>query len=530
MKTHLVPSKSFLLSSAIAFSVLSISPVHAKASESFKGAVYEVSNGSYIDFRGISTLGELDRIVAEDRWDGINAADVLREFSKFNGVNGSPALREIWRNVLLGDFSGLRMNGSNEQARLMAERLRILNRLGFFDEAVRLYQQAAGKKAIPETMARQGVESLALSGSADGTCLEVLMASKYLAGSEWTQNAALCAAYFNDDQRANALYEQVGKEAGSGFRAVFKAIQNRSGGSVQPNIPALWRTLLLASGANLSPQTLGSSDAMTLAAISANPKVPLGTRLAAASRAADYGTVGTDRLRKLYEAKSDSAQPGSSQSDLYSQARFVFEGQERAAIVRKAMRQLNPVTNVKGHTFTWIVDKLTLQVDRLGWFAPYGYSLMMATNRLESAQMYYESGKLDQSPFSIIHAIQSGKPWSKAQQEAWKAAMISDGKAKSVDKTFLLVKSFDQEGKLALNKYSVVRTDETKPLSLLQDSLRKGGRGLTLITAVNYLAKAKQLSAVQASEAAEIIRVLTKEGLFGERKKIALEILLQTVL
>ncbi len=529
----------------ILFTLLPLTALAVKedAGEGFRGAAYRAEPVHAIDFRVVTTLGEFDRLVYRNRWRGIKAADVIAEFQKFNGVAGSPTLREIWRDVLLSDFEGLSVSG-DDQARLMAERLRLLNRLGFFDEAARLYVEAARKKPIAEIVAQQGIEAMALAGSADGACLETLMAVRHLKQESWIQNAALCAQYFGDNEQAEDYYKQVSSKAGSGFRAVYKMLRDDDMQTIQPGIPPLWRALMLAKGAKLSPASLTKADAMTLASIAASRKVPLGTRLVAAGRGADAGTVGMERLRYLYERKhktdalvadirqnidADKALP---QSDFYAAARFTFEGKARMNIVTRAIDSMPARTSIKSHVYGWIVDKLTLQPpERLKSFAPQGYALMVTTNRRASADIYYNAGNLGKSPLSIVHALLEQKPWTPEEQKQWQQAMEKSGRKKAqTRKAYLVTKAFDVEQKLALNNASAIAVDAPKSVTLLQDSVRKGGKGLTLISALNHLGKAKKMSDISTDEVSDIITVLGRQAQFGERKKIALEILLQTVL
>jgi hypothetical protein len=519
-----------------------------KASSGFAGAEFTPGDNNGANFLGITTVPEYERYDSANRWSTVRAADLLVELKKFKGIGGSPAMRNIWRDVLLSDFSGLKASGPAEQTALMAERLRILNRLGFFDEAVRLYQQAAMKRPIPEKIAIEAINAMALSGSADGACLETMMAAKNLKGKNWSQDAALCARYFGQDERAASIYDTIAKDSGSGFRAVYKALGSKGGGVVQADIPALWRTLLLANGATVTSQSLRKADPMVFASLAESVHVPLNMRLVAASRAADAGTVGFDRLRKLYEAKHPTdtgvaaiikqmeAGEELPQSDLYSAARFTFEGNARARIVDNALKSLRPRTNIKGHVFGWIVDKLTLQPDRIKWFAPHGYALMMATNRAASAKIYYDAGNLQHSPMAIIEALEEGKPWSPKQVEAWKYGMeerFGDHADSRINKSLTLLKAYDTDNKLALAGQNGVKNDVSAASAsprFLKDSIQKGGRGLTLITALNRLGTAPQASQLSTDELAEMARVFAQQGLFGPRKKITLEILLQTVL
>lgn len=535
---------SFLL--RVAFSTFLFLPIQnasAANTADFAGATYSHAAAAS-NLLDVTTIPGFERYDSANRWQTVRALDLLAEMKKFQGVKGSPALRAIWHDVLLSDFSGLHANTA-EQADLMAMRLSLLNKLGFFDEAVRLYQQAALKKPVAEKIAREAIDSFALSGSADGACLETMMAAQSLGGDDWTQDAALCARYFGQEERADELYNKVSDKAGGGFRAVYKMLGKNSARAIQAEIPPLWRALLLERGATLTRNALTKADPMELASIAQNKHVPLDVRLAAASRAADAGTVGMDRLRKLYEAKHDTdgavsaiaagvdADVAQKQSDLYAAARFTFEGNARARIVEAALNSMKPRTNVKSHVYGWIVDKLTLQPERITWFAPHGYALMMATNRADSAKIYYESGHLEDSTLSIIEALEEGKPWTMEQQNAWKSAMKERFGAsgdKRIAASMGLLKAYDSENKLALADTKNTKNDASMPLSFLKDSVQKGGRGLTLVTALNRLASTSQANQLSTGELSEMAKVFAKEGLYGPRKKITLEILIQNVL
>lgn len=538
----LVSLITFASSTQNALAAKSASP----SSSSYVGAVYQAAPSS-ADLREITTLSDFTRMVYRDRWQGIEAEDVLKEFAKFKGAPNSPAMRIIWRDVLLGDFQGLEIDNAAQQTALMSERIRLLNRLGFFSEAVRLYQQASMKKPIPSSIVREGIDALALSGSADGACLEVTMATKYLAGDEWTQDAALCARYFGEVKQADELYQQALKIKApkGGFKAVYNMLANGEAKAINVGIPPLWRTLLLAKGASVPAETLKQADAMTLAALAANKHVSLGVRLAAANRAADKGTIDFDLLRKLYETKHpteatitgliEQAKAGAplAPSDYYSVARFTFEGNARSTVVKNGLHALHPITNIKSQVYGWIIDKLTLQVDKIKWFAPEGYAIMATTNRLDSADMYYDAGNLKKSPFAIIQALLVGKPWLPEQRQEWEQAMnqrFGDKSAEKTQRMFLTAMAYDQEKKLALQMDPKVKNDISTSPSILKESINNGGKGLTLLEALNVLAGKNQLKEMSTGQFVDIVENMTKQGLFGERKKLALEFLIQTVL
>lgn len=543
---RLLPSRQHLLAFLIPLFILAIVPqaVRCANADFTKGTTYQDGAGK-LDYRNISTLSEFTRLVYKDRWLDIRAEYVLEQMAQFKGAARSPALREIWRDVLLGDFSGLKINSPDQQATLMAERIKLLNRLGYFDEAVRLYNKAAELKPVPEIVVQQGIEALALSGSADGACLEVYMAANYLKGSDWVRDSALCASYFGDADQAKALYQKAKQEAGSGFSAVYQMLNKEASMAIHVGIPPLWRTLLLAKRATITSEALTQADPMTLAAMAINKRVPLETRLVAANRAADAGTIGSDQLRKLYElkhpantgmekviadAKSGTAMP---QWDYYSSARFVFDGNSRAAIVKNALGHMSPVTNMKGQVYSWIVDKLTLQVDRLAWFAPQGYAILASTNRLPSAMMYYKVGKLENSRFALMNALLQGTPWPEANIAVWKDAMKAHYKGKAdqmIDEMLRLANAYDQEKKLALNVGVTQPPQNPETFSLFKEATRRGGRGLTLVTALNFVGSAKTVRSIPQDQFIDIIDNMTKEGLFKERKKLTLEFLIQTML
>lgn len=549
------PSFSFLATSVAFTSLLfsfAFSPqaafakqAHDTAGTGYAGsAEYAAGSNTSANYAAITTLPEFERYDSKNRWQGVKAIDALAELKKFNGIKGSPAMRAIWRDLLLSDMSGMRFDNANEQTDVMAERLRILNQLGFFDEAVRLYQQSAAKRPVPEKIVTQAIDSLALSGSADGACLETMMAAHDLSSPSWTQDAALCALYFGDTKKAQQLYH---KAKGGVFGTIYKMLESDGYKAIKADIPALWRTLLLAKGAVVTEGALRKASPSVLASIAVNPHVALATRLSAASRAADAGTVGFERLRKLYEMKHPTDAGVSDivaaieadeydslpQSDLYAAARFTFEGNARARVVKAGTDGLRPRTNVKSHVYGWIVDKLTLQPERIKWFAPNGYTLMMATNRAASAKIYYDAGHLESSSVAIIEALEEGKAWKPAGQKLWKKAM-NDRFGSNADKktaaAIALLKAYDSDNRLALLTGKTTSTDASKPLNLLKDSVQKGGRGLTLITALNRLATVPQASQLSTDELSEIMSVFANEGLYGPRKKIMLEILLQSVL
>jgi hypothetical protein len=554
--TRMPPRCRFVLSllSAIVFCSLLSFPSFASPdtteSAGFRGARFSGAVASNIDYTHVTTLGEFDRAVFRKRWSGLDAPDVLAEFARFKGASNSPAVRDLWRELLLGDFDGLDISRGAQQGAFMAERLRVLNRLGFFDEAVRLYVTAArdNNAPIPDIVARQGVDAMALAGSADGACLEVLMAAEHLKSNAWLRDAALCSRYMKQTDRARDFYKAAikngDKKSNTGFRAAYKALKKGTTEPVKANLPPVWRCLLLANGAPVTADTLKGANASTLASLAQSKKVPLPLRLMAASRGADLGTVGSDRLRKLYELKNKTeagvaditarlnAGQKLPQSDIYAAARFTFRGDPRAKIVTRGIAALPYRMSVKSHVYGWVVDKLTLQAPRIAWFAPRGYGLMVLTNRAASANIYYEAGNLAASPLTLVHAVVEQTPVPYAKQKEWKAAAEQAGLSQNrITKAYAVARAFDVENKLTMRRgRNIIETPETKPIILLQDSVKNGGKGLTLISALNLLAKHGDLSKISTAEVSEIITTMGEEGLFGERKKIALEVLLQTVL
>lgn len=541
-------SFSFRLLSAFIFFSL-ISPAFASenaADTAFKGPSYTDGFNNSADYRNVTTLNDFTLLVYRDRWKDIRYSYVIEQLNQFKGAVFSPALRESWRDALLGDFAELRIRNGEEQNTLMAKRIELLNALGFFNEASRLYNEAAKIKPIPEIIATQGIQALALNGSADGACLEVYMAVQHLQSVELKKDKALCAVYFGETALAKTLYDEVKEDAGSGFKTVYHMLGKRDGKAIRvTGIPALWRTLLLARGASITSEAMKDADAMTLASIASNKHVPLGIRLNAANRAADKGAFDSDQLRKLYEAKHPEnkgldgmiadAKEGKSlpQADYYSAARFTFGGQDRAIIVKNAMARIDPVTNVKTNVYSWIVDKLTLQVKSLSWFAPEGYAVLALTNRLPSATLYFNAGKMQNTRFAIVDALLQGNPWPKAQQEIWEKAMRKYYKNNAdarIQQTLDLAIAYDMENKLLLDIDSKAAANRAKNTSILRNSVRNGGRGLTLLTALNNVAETPKMSKIPSEQFIDIIDVMSKEGLFRERKKLTLEFLIQSML
>lgn len=510
----------------------------------YNGPAYQASPVTSIDYRNVTTLNDFKRLVYKNRWSNISATDVLAQFTAFKGGSSSPAIRDIWLDILVSDFDGLSFDDNTQQTRLMSERIRLLNELGFFDEAVRLYQRAADKKPVPEAIVRQGVEALALSGSADGTCIEVYMAAKHFSLKDWDQDAALCAVYFGESKRASELYNKISKQSAKGFHTVYKMVNEDKGKAIHITMPALWRTILLSQRATVSASALKNADPMTMAALAASPRVPLSIRLSAASKAADNGTISAERLRQLYELKHEtesglsgiinSAIAGANlpQHDYYGAARFHFQSNDRAKIVKNAMHDSSPVTHIKSHVYSWVIDKLTLHIKSLGWFAPEGYSLMLLTKRTSSAAKYYKAGNLEQTPFKLVDAIANNKAWTSKDREQWKDSMRKRYKKSATQKIedfLFLASAYDQDKMLGIPPVKSDPDALTLPTPLFL-TIEKGGKGLTLVTALNIFSMQKQWNKFDNTTFANMIELMTREGLFGERKKITLEFLIQTML
>lgn len=504
-----------------------------------------ISGFNKADYRSVTTLNEFTLLVYRERWKNIDYDDVIAQLNQFSGAANSPALRETWRDILLGDFEGLKIRSGEQQNTLMAKRIELLNKLGFFHEAARLYNEASTFTPIPEIIAKQGVMALSLSGSSDGACLEIYMASNHLKSEEWKKDKALCAVYFGEKELAKTLYNEVKENAGSGFKAVYQMLNRKDNKAINVNIPPLWRTLLLSQGATVTSQVVNQADAMTLASLALHKKVPLPIRLTSANRAADLGALDSDRLRKLYEEKHPAnsgldriitdAKAGKvlPQADYYAAARFTFSGQDRAIIVKNALNNIHPVTNIKSHIYSWIVDKLTLQVKTLGWFAPEGYAILASTNRLPSATLFFNQGELQKTRFAIINALLQGNPWPQAQQDMWKDAMrkfYKDKAEERLQEAMKLAAAYDVENKLILDVDSGTTKKTVKKTSVLRDSVRNGGRGLTLVSALNLVAKTPIIKNIPTEQFIDIIDVMAKQGLFRERKKLTLEFFVQSML
>ena len=376
------------------------------------------SVGSY-DYRNVTILPAFERFSSKNRWSGNSAATLLKSLAEFDGVRGSSSLRTMWRHILLSDFDGLRIDGpaNEQQVELFTRRLEVLNGLGFFDEAVRLYQTAdTGENPIPESVAEQAVNAMALTGAADAACLEVNLALGSLRSNTWLQDGALCAAYFGQMKKADTLYDAAQQDAGDGFRTVYKMLRNNAvDKAAQINIPPLWRSLLLAKGGSIGFDSLKKLSPADQAAIAINRHVPFATRLAAGERAALSGSISSDQLRKLYDeqGKPSDAELASmvqqikagailSRPRMYQAARFTWEGNERAMIVEKAIKALPNANSSLGGVYHWIIVKLTLQKEKIAWFAPTGYAVLIGGNRGD-AKYYYEYGSLENHYVSFLH-------------------------------------------------------------------------------------------------------------------------------
>lgn len=521
-------------------------------------------NGNY-DYRSVTTLPEFERYSSKDRWKGNSATALLKSMKEFHGVRGSTALRTMWRHILLSDFKGLEFDSKEpnvQQVALFTQRLKVLNALGYFDEAVRLYQIAdTNDQPIPASVTEQAIESMALAGSADGACLEVNLALGSLRSSEWLQDGALCAAYFGQTNKADALYKVVENDAGDGFRTIFRMLRdNNTNGRVQIDIPPLWRTLLLAKGAGVGFDSLKKLTPSDLASIAVNRHVPFGTRLAAGEKAAAAGSISSDQLRKLYDeqGKPDDAQlnsmlqqikdgTGLSRARTYQAARFIFAGNDRATIVQKAIKSLPNVNSSLGGVYHWIIVKLTLQKDAIAWFAPTGYVVLTGGNRGD-AKYYYEYGKLDGHYVSFLrlfHDIKYGTPeffikWRKdiaktfPKDGLWRidtgmaiARMLGVSDETLTGTPVVKGKNGPATPKRATD--SVTDFEHDSAYASFQQAVDKHERGNGVVAALNLYAS-RPWRQFSPSFFSTIFSGLNKIGAKGENLKISIEIAMQTVI
>jgi hypothetical protein len=522
------------------------------------------SGGSY-DYRTITVLPEFERYSSKGRWQGNSATTLLQGLQNFQGTRGSSALRQIWRHILLSDFKGLNMDGKSDnlqQVAVFSERLKLLNDLGYFDESVRLYQAAdTDRNPIPETVAREGVDGMALAGSADGACLEVNLILGSLRGSNWLQDGALCAAYFGQKGKAAALYNVVKDDSGSGFRAIYKMLnQNSVGSSIQVGIPPLWRTLLLAKGASVGVNSLNKVAPADLASIAVNRHVPFGMRLNAGMRAAQAGTLSSDQLRKLYDEQGtpNDAELASlrerikggeilSRQKMYQAARFTWAGNDRAQIVEKALKSLPNINSSLGEVYQWIMVKLTLQKDAIAWFAPTGYVALRVGNRGD-AKFYYEYGDLSHHYVSFISLFDTTDNASQSFFTKWRkdikkrfpkdalwridtAMVIAHmiGVPESMTDASVSTGATKTKHKPQESKPILPPSVTQKDLQPFQQAVAHGERGNSVVAALSLFAQSpwRQL---EPSFMDFLFSGLKKVGAKGESAKIGLEIAMQTVI
>jgi hypothetical protein len=525
------------------------------------------NDGGHYDYRAVTTLPVFERYSSQGRWSDNSATTLQDSFKNFQGTRGSSALRQSWRHLLLSDYDGLKIDGRNknlQQITIFAERIRILNQLGFFDEAVRLYQAAdmTMDSPMPEAIARQAIESMALSGTADGACLEVNLVLSSLRHDEWLQNGALCAAYFGQHKKADALYQLVQKSAGSGFRATYKMLkQNTTNAIVQVDIPPLWRTLLLAKGAQIGVNSLSVIAPPDLSAIAINKNVPFGLRLNAGIRAAQAGTLGVDQLRKLYDdlGKPSDAELANtlaaikrgdsvSRQKMYQAARFTFSGQDRATIVDKALKSLPNVNSTLGEVYHWIIVKLTLQKDAISWFAPTGYVTLRVANRGD-AKYYYEYGQLSNHYMSFISLFDNNDNatpefFNKFRKDIKKRfpkdALWRIDTAMAIAHIIGVPETVTNEnvtGSLSATQKSSQKdlsptlpsTVTRKDIQSFDKAVDNHERGNAIVAALNLFAQTSWRR-LQPSYLSYLMTGLKKVGAKGENNKIGLEIAMQTVI
>lgn len=485
----------------------------------------------------IRLLSDYEPGLTKGIWKSSRSEDVIEQFKAFETVNGSPALRELWRITLLDDFRDISF-GSNRQQKdvdLAIARLDTMIKLGFFHDAIRLYH-AMNTKPVPVGIAQKAIDAMALAGMVDAACLEVSFVTQSIRSPDWLKKRLLCAIH-NDEADitkalSTALEENLKDDAI--HQSIARLLKKPTlDGPVKASLSPLQRALLLSHGGTYSYGAITKADPIMLASAAMSPYLSLQKRLKAAERAADIGVIGPKELLAIYErlplsdeevnqARQTLLQSGKlAPETIRAVISDTHDPEPRAKLIEKALQQKTYHTNIISQLWLKYVDKISSQAEEVQFFAPTGYALAIWQDYLAASKAFAPLVEKDLSILSDVSDI--NLPEDK-EIEAFLAFI-----EKQHPDSFQLRK----ERILATLKAGRLIKDDLIDEALLEKwrKTKKDNekRGILFLKGLNELSLEKP-GFTSPEKIYQILENYTKNELFEENRKITLEIIVQSVL
>ncbi len=352
-----------------------------------------LSRGNYRESKGkyykTSLLLDYDPKLTKDMWRRTQADELIAELKKFKTVNGSPALRELWRQALLGGFDGISL-GSNKKQKdidLITTRMDTMIKLGLFHDVIRLYH-AISESPIPEDIALRAIDAMSMAGMVDGACLEVKLAAQSIRSQKWLKKYALCATYFDEKQSAKSVHQYIKDNFAEDkiYLENYKLLGSQNGSfSIDIDQAPFIRALFLARGGYINASSLKDASPEDLAWIALSPDMTLKMRIMAAEKAVEIGSIGADALPYIYE-KNVLTQGEIEQNrkqiinggvvetnHAFNVTSQTYAPNIRAQLLRQILSKSKYKPSIKNRIWRPFISKLSQQIDLIPDFAPIGY-------------------------------------------------------------------------------------------------------------------------------------------------------------
>lgn len=281
--------------------------------------------------------------LSPDMWQETPRPVIEKLLSLLPKTQTSPAARSLTERLLLS--RAIVPGGRNSLLALRAKRLLAM---GYTGPALELLTLAP-PGVLDEDLSQRAAEALFLVDDPDGACKLVANASSRYVTPYWRQANAFCLAVGGDTARS-AMVADILRERGGDVSPGFFALMEALDGGATPSLesadgpPGLMMAMVRAAGA-APPRSMLDRDNPALArAIALDPKADIETRLIAAERALELGTLSAPQLVGLYGdvpfSEEDISAP-------ISRADATWDASSRALLMQAAKRRDQPTARAE---------------------------------------------------------------------------------------------------------------------------------------------------------------------------------------
>jgi hypothetical protein len=252
-----------------------------------------------VDPDSVGLLGDADGGLGVAMWRGTPRALAVELIGALPAPVASPAMRALARRLLL--TTAAVPEGKPEKESFLAVRADKLVALGDPRASVDLIR-AAPRGPSDARLAQLEVEDLFFANDNAGACGRVRAVEPQT--SYWQQALAYCLALAGETEKASVTAELMrdrGAETMAGFFASMEAVLGDKNVKVElpaePNALAL--SMMRAADRKLPDAVAEAKRAAVLRAVAQSPNTDVGTRLAAAERAAALGALSLAELAEI---------------------------------------------------------------------------------------------------------------------------------------------------------------------------------------------------------------------------------------